>query len=218
MISMWRTGLAYLRLSNTLTGVQHRGLGAASFLLNKLLMKSVEHSPEQKMVSITWQNGTSNRYPYIYLRDNCRCTECFFEESSQRLLDIVKDVDVNVKLNKVEISDDQTKLSIIWPDGHISLLDAEWLFQKRLSEETESETKSCEEVTTRKVNLWGSEFKDHVPHMKFEDILNDEEVQFNWLNSLYRYGIALVTDTPVQEGQLEKLGNLVGYLRMTAYG
>ena len=54
--------------------------------------------------------------------------------------------------------------------------------------------------------------------MKFEDILNDEEVQFNWLNSLYRYGIALVTDTPVQEGQLEKLGNLVGYLRMTAYG
>ena len=66
--------------------------------------------------------------------------------------------------------------------------------------------------------LWGSEFKDHVPHMKFEDILNDEEVQFNWLNSLYRYGIALVTDTPVQEGQLKKLGNLVGYLRMTAYG
>ena len=76
----------------------------------------------------------------------------------------------------------------------------------------------CKEVTTRKMTLWGNEFKDKVPRLKFENILYDEEVQFDWLNSLYQYGIALVTDTPVQEGQLEKLGELVGYLRMTAYG
>ena len=115
--------------------------------------------------------------------------------------------------------DDGTKLSITWPDSHVSLLEADWLFEKRLSEsESESEAIDCKEVTTRKMTLWGNEFKDKVPRLKFENILYDEEVQFDWLNSLYQYGIALVTDTPIQEGQLEKLGELVGYLRMTAYG
>ena len=48
--------------------------------------------------------------------------------------------------------------------------------------------------------------------------MNDEEVQFDWLYSLYRYGIVLITDVPVHEGQVKKLGELVGYLKMTAYG
>ena len=66
--------------------------------------------------------------------------------------------------------------------------------------------------------LWRKEFKDHVPRLKFHDILNKEEVQFDWLYSLYKYGIALITDTPVHEGQVKKLGELVGYLKITAYG
>ena len=218
MIFLWRAGMASFQLSRQLVNFRHRGLGTSSYLLSKFLMKNVEHWPAKKMVSITWEDGTSNRYPYIYLRDNCQCSECYFKESSQRLVDIVRDVDINIKPDKVEMSDDGAKLSIIWPDTHTSLLDADWLFEKRLSEETKSEAEGYGEVTTRKVTLWGSEFKDHVPCLKFDDILNHEEVQFKWLNSLYRYGIALVTNMPVQQGQLEKLGDLVGYLRMTAYG
>jgi len=218
MTSLWRTGLARIQLPHQLVKLQLRSIGTSSFLLDKFLMKNVEHSPAKKMVNITWQDGSCHRYPYIYLRDNCQCTECFFKDSSQRLLDVVKDIDINIKPDNVEMSDDGARLSIIWPDGHVSLLDADWLFEKHLSEESEAETKDCGQVTTRKVTLWGSEFKYHIPRLKYDDILNNEEVQFDWLNSLYRYGIALVTDTPVQEGQLEKLGELVGYLRMTAYG
>lgn len=218
MATIWKTGLASFKLSRQLVRLQLCGLSTSSFLLGKLLMKNVEHSPANKMVNITWKDGTSHRYPYLYLRDNCQCSECFFKESSQRLLDVVRDVDINIEPDKVEMSDDGAKLSITWPDSHISMLDAEFLFEKRLSDGAELQAKDCGEVATRKVTLWGSELRDQIPRLKFADILNDEEVQFDWLNSLYRYGIALVTDTPVQEGQLEKLGELVGYLRMTAYG
>lgn len=217
MTTMWRKGLIGFQLSCQVVRSQLCSLSTSSLLLGKQLIKNVEQSPAKKMMNITWQDGTSHRYPYIYLRDNCQCEKCFFKESGQRLLNVVQDVDINIKPDKVEVIDDGTKLSITWPDSHVSLLEADWLFEKCLSE-SESEATDCEEVTTRKVTLWGSEFKDKVPCLKFENILNDEEVQFDWLNSLYRCGIALVTDTPVQEGQLEKLGELVGYLRMTAYG
>ena len=218
MSAIWRTGLASFKLSRELIRLQLCCLHTSSFLLDKFVMKNIEHSPAKQMVNITWQDGSSHRYPYIYLRDNCQCSECFFKDSSQRLLDIVKDIDINIKPDKVEMSDNGAKLSITWPDNHVSLLDADWLFEKRLLEETECVATECSEVTTRNVTLWGSEFKDRVPRLKFDDILNDKEVEFEWLNSLYRYGITLVTDIPVQEGQLVRLGDLVGYLRMTAYG
>ena len=218
MCSLYRMGWTSFQviLSRHLARPQLRGLSTSHFLFEKLLMKNVQHSPAKRMVDITWKDETSHSYPYIYLRDNCPCSECFFKESSQRLLDVVRDVDINIKPDKVEMSDDGTKLSVAWPDGHVSLLDSDWLFERRLVDEVK--LPDFPEVTTRNVVLWGNEFKDHIPRLKFHDILNDEEVQFDWLNSLYRYGVVLITDTPVQEGQLDKLGELVGYLRMTAYG
>lgn len=218
MSVMWKAACAGFRLSSRLIRCQHRGLAASSRYLSKFLISNVEESPAKKMVSITWQDKTSDVYPYIYLRDNCQCPECFFRESNQRLVDVVRDVDINVKPTKVELSDNRSNLSITWPDSHVTVLDADFLFAKRLPSDAELKGRVCTDVTTRKVTLWGSEFKDHVPHMKFHDILNDEEVEFEFLNSLYRYGLALVTDIPVQQGQVEKLGDCVGYLRMTTYG
>ncbi|XP_015751153.1 PREDICTED: gamma-butyrobetaine dioxygenase-like [Acropora digitifera] len=218
MCSVYRMGWTRFQivLSCHLARPQLRGLSTSHFLFGERLMKNVEDSPTKRMVDVTWKDDTSHRYPYIYLRDNCPCSKCFFKESSQRLLDVVRDVDINIKPDKVEMSDDGAKLSVAWPDGHVSLLDSDWLFEKRLADEVKPP--DFAEVTTRNVVLWGNEFKERIPRLKFHDILSDEEVQFDWLNSLYRYGVMLITDTPVQEGQLDKLGELVGYLRMTAYG
>ena len=181
-------------------------------------MSDIEESPAKRIVSITWKDNTTDVYPYIYLRDNCQCPECFFKDSNQRLVDVVRDVDINVKPIRVELSEDRTNLSITWPDGHVTVLDADFLFKKRLPSEAELKDRVCSDVTTRKVELWGSEFKKQIPRMKFHDILNDDVVEFEFLNSLYRYGLALVTDMPIQEGQVEKLGDRIGYLRMTTYG
>lgn len=218
MIGTWRAACASFRLSSQLFRCQHCHLGTSSRHLSKFLMRNIEESPAKKMVSITWQDNTTDIYPYIYLRDNCQCPECFFKDSNQRLVDVVRDVDINVKPTKVQLSEDGTNLSITWPDGHVTMLDADFLFKKRLPSEAELKGRVCTDVATRKVKLWGSEFKNHIPCMKFHNILNDEAVEFEFLNSLYRYGLALVTDMPVQERQVEKLGDRIGYLRMTTYG
>lgn len=215
---MWRPAFAGFRLSSQILRCQHGGLATSSLHLSKFLMSNVEESSAKKVVSITWQDNTSDVYPYIYLRDNCQCPECYFKESNQRLCDVVRDVDINVKPTKVKLSEDGSNVSITWPDSHVTVLDADFLFTKRLPSDAELKGRVCTDVTTRKVTLWGSEFKDHIPCMKFHDILSDEAVEFEFLNSLYRYGLALVTDMPIKEGQVEKLGDHIGYLRMTAYG
>ena len=217
MIGMWRAVCATFRLSNQILRYQYHGLGTSRHL-SKFLMTNIKESPAKKMVSITWKDNTTDVYPYIYLRDNCQCPECFFKDSNQRIVDVVRDVDINIKPTKVELSEDKANLSITWRDGHVTVLDADFLFKKRLPSEVELKGRVCTDVTTRKVGLWGSEFKKHIPRMKFYDILNDEAVEFEFLDSLYRYGLALVTDMPIEEGQLEKLGDHIGYLRMTAYG
>lgn len=218
MIGAWRAACASFRLSSQILRCQHHGLGTSSHHLSKFLMSNIKESPAKKMVSITWKDNKTDVFPYIYLRDNCQCPECFFKDSNQRLVDVVRDVDINVKPTKVELSEDKTNLSITWPDGHVTMLDADFLFKKRLPSEVELKGRVYTDVTTRKVELWGSEFKKHIPRMKFHDILNNETVEFEFLDSLYRYGLALVTDMPIEEGQVEKLGDHIGYLRMTAYG
>ena len=83
-------------MSRYLATLQLRGLSTSSPLLGKLLMKNVEHSPTKRIVDILWQDDTSHRYPYIYLSDNCLCSDCYFRDSSQRLLETVRDVDFNI--------------------------------------------------------------------------------------------------------------------------
>ena len=218
MTGIWKASSAGIRLSNQLSKCVCRCLGSSSVQLSKFVMKGIEEKSGKNMLNVTWQDDTSNAYPYIYLRDNCQCSQCYFKDSNQRLVDVVRDVDLNVRPTNVEMSEDGSKLSIAWPDKHETTLDAEFLFRKRLPTEAELKDRVCEDVTTRKVNLWGSKFKDHIPHMKYHDILQDEMVEFEFLNSLYRYGLALVTDMPIQDGLVEKLGEHIGYLRMTAYG
>ena len=101
------------------------------------------------MVDILGQDDSSHRYPYIYLRANCPCSDCYFRDSSQHLLDTVREVDLNIIPDKVEINNDGTELSITWPNGHVSLFDSDWLFEKRLLDESKPPAKDSTKVTTR---------------------------------------------------------------------
>ena len=101
------------------------------------------------MVDILGQDDSSHRYPYIYVRANCPCSDCYLRDSSQHLLDIVREVDLNIIPDKVEINNDGTELSITWPNGHVSLFDSDWLFEKRLLDESKLPAKDSTKVTTR---------------------------------------------------------------------
>ena len=55
-------------------------------------------------LSVTWHDGQTSRYPFIFLRDSCPCVECLHVHSQQRLYDFISDgVPVDVRPMRVEV-------------------------------------------------------------------------------------------------------------------
>ena len=40
-------------------------------------IESVEKLSESRLLEVSWANGETSKYPYVWLRDNCRCPICF---------------------------------------------------------------------------------------------------------------------------------------------
>ena len=53
------------------------------------------------LLSVAWEKeGTIDKYPLVWLRDNCQCKDCFDPSSRQRKL-LLRDLDAEIKPSKV---------------------------------------------------------------------------------------------------------------------
>lgn len=189
------------------------GVTSSRFLVQKLEKKS-----EHGMLHVTWSNNSVNRYPFAYLRDICRCSECFHESSLQRSFHTVGKLDLTILSEKYEVTPDGDQIVITWPDGHVSMFESEWLHSRRLSDRKGS---NSERLTLNRegVEFWNAEkLQDKIPKSDFQELMEDDLVLFEWLKSLHGVGIALVTNTPQKVGQAEKLSDRVGHFKTTHYG
>jgi len=170
------------------------------------------------MLNVTWSNDTVNRYPFVYLRDNCQCSECFHETSLQRSFDTVGQLNSHIQPERVDVLQNGDQISITWPDKHVSVFNSNWLHSRRLPEEKDM---SKERSTLRRegVKFWNAEqLQGKIPRYDFQEVIEDDFKLFEWLQSLHSVGIALVTNTPRQPGELNKLCSRVGYSKTTHYG
>ena len=167
---------------------------------------------------MTWNNNSVNRYPFAYLRDNCRCSECFHQSALQRSFDTVGKLEPSILPQQYEVTSDGKEIAITWPDGHVSVFDSDWLYSRRLSDGKE---RPSSEIPLNKqgVEFWNAEMlQGKISKSDFHEIADDDRALFDWLNDLHCYGIALVTNTPLKVGQPEKLCDRVGYFKTTHYG
>lgn len=63
---------------------------------------------------------------------------------------------------------------------------------------------------------WGSDLQ--LPTMTFEEVLYCDESAYKWLVTLKKMGIVLLTGAANRQGELLKLGERIGFLRLTFYG
>ena len=52
--------------------------------------------------------------------------------------------------------------------------------------------------------------QDKIPRSDFHELMEDNTALFDWLNNLHSLGIALVTNTPLEVGQVDKLCDRIG--------
>ena len=82
---------------------------------------------EHECLVIKWKNGKFDEYPYIYLRENCRCSKCYTDDRKSRTMYSPKAVDLNITAQSANWNNDSELLEVSWGDGHISHYSSEWL-------------------------------------------------------------------------------------------
>lgn len=157
------------------------------------------------------------KYPLVWLRDNCQCSNCFHENSRSRTIDWEKFSD-DQELIGVERDDESEKLVMIWADGHKSSFEDQWLLDRNFTKENQDRYLS-RHYRPPKLPLWGkNDFNQILKRFEYEEVINTDEGLFKWLDTLSRVGVVMLEGTPLNRNECRKLADRVGFIRKTHYG
>ncbi|XP_033486142.1 gamma-butyrobetaine dioxygenase [Epinephelus lanceolatus] len=202
-------------LPSCLTSVQLRGqhtLGSASVPLARHSVRHVRALDEERMMEVEWEDGGHSLYPFTWLRDNCQCPLCTLESAQARKL-LMSNLDIYTGVDVVEVTNDN-KVSVVWPDQHTSVFDADWLKKRCFSPAARQAIQ--EELFLNERYYWDS--KLHIPTADYQEVLHDDKAALAWLLALRRVGIVYLKGAPAEQGQVARLAERIGYLRLTFYG
>merc|ERR1712032_943114 len=157
-------------------------------------------------------DGKEEEFPWVWLRDNCQCTQCYEAISRCRIHNLTE-WEIGVKPSKVEV--DQGAVKVDWEGGHFSSFPLAWLKERSFREEARAVYR--EKVATPQ-DLWGCELVDRIPTADFTQVMEDDDALLDWLETLDRLGFVLVRGVPVERGPVPKLQARVAFERLTHYG
>lgn len=150
---------------------------------------------------------------FIWLRDHCRCNECYNHETFQRTLNVV-DIPDDVAPESYEVRDGS--LNVIWKDGHRSAYELGFVFDCLF--ESHREAALQEQL---KPVLWDKEFITDCPdycRVKLNELLCDDEVVDRVVSSLVTYGIAFIEKVPANTQSTEMAIKRIFPIHKTFFG
>ncbi|XP_069479606.1 gamma-butyrobetaine dioxygenase [Ambystoma mexicanum] len=199
--------LSGTRLQHTAGATQPTNSFNLSFGIQK-----AEALDAKRFLRIQWEDDSESFYPYVWLRDNCQCPDCFLHSAKARKLPFT-DLNVETGVQGIALSNTE-KVRVTWPDGHTSDFEAGWLKKRCFSRHSRAEMQ--DELHLPECQFWGSDLQ--MPVMSYEDVLSNDESTFKWLTTLKKVGIVLLDGAPTSKGELVRLGKRIGFLRLTFYG
>ncbi|XP_077989242.1 gamma-butyrobetaine dioxygenase-like [Glandiceps talaboti] len=170
-------------------------------------LHQAERCDDEKELRLRWNDGYTHEYPYVWLRDCCRCPLCFHSDAKARKV-LIEDLDIDILPSSIELSEDGKSVTVVWPDNHRSIFESDFL--------RGIEFKDARPATKSKI--WGSELTNNLPTFQFEDVMSNDNTLLEFLEGLRDIGLILVKNTPTEMGQVEKFGGRVSHIRVTNYG
>lgn len=174
---------------------------------------------DDRCLKVAWSNGTASRFPLNFLRDNCKCPECFEPSSKQKLFNTARDLMKDIEIDQAVISGDGQYLNCIWPGGHKSSYSLHWLHDMRMPEENKVRPRNSDSLVKDELILWNREMmQDNVPFYDYNLLMNEDKGLFDSLYCLYQNGILVIDNAPARNGVLMELAARIGYHKRTHYG
>ncbi|KAI9553897.1 hypothetical protein GHT06_019167 [Daphnia sinensis] len=180
---------------------------------NSLQLKENEHLTPPRFLDVHLPNAsqTLKLHP-TWLRDHCRCPDCYNAITYQRNNDILK---LNEHSTISAHSQSDGLLHVLWSDGHKSIYSIPWL----ISNTYEGRCQKQEEEASRLITWDGS--MGNLPSL--EPILHREALHDdNTLSEIYRrviqYGFAKIEQVPSTEIDTKIIIERVCRMSCTVFG
>ncbi|KAI0029107.1 Trimethyllysine dioxygenase [Vararia minispora EC-137] len=165
----------------------------------------------ERDIFIHWEGAEWSRFHNLWLRDHCRCAECFHPVTKQRLFSTF---DIPPDIEPASARPTPEGLEVVWQPAsmpHTSLYPWSWLHYN-----TYDPPRPPEE--SEKV-LWGAKIQQDPPTVAYEEAMADDGYGlYKWLSKIDRFGFCFVSGVPPTPEATEELTLRMGFIRETHYG
>ncbi|HEX5017391.1 MAG TPA: trimethyllysine dioxygenase [Actinomycetes bacterium] len=167
-----------------------------------------DHKSDSSALTVTWDDGATTTYPWIWLRDHAHDEETFHPITMQRNIHTAS-IDPDISATEVTIANGD--VAITWSTGEHSTIPVEFLARFR-TPRTASVSLGIEPV------LWDADMIGTGPRTPYADIVNNDEGMLEWLTNVAKYGFGLATGVPATGEATKDLLEKVAYIRRSIFG
>ncbi|KAI9190164.1 hypothetical protein H9P43_001597 [Blastocladiella emersonii ATCC 22665] len=189
-----------------------RHLHAAAVNLNAAAAPAATRGPKSIAVVDVPVKGKTVPLHAIWLRDHCKCAECWHPITKQRLVEtntIPRDIQPK------SVVAEKGAVKITWPDGHVSTFEDSWLANHAYSDK--SEFRHLERTFPPK--LWGAEIAKAPPAVQYDEVMDKSNKGLGkWLENIAVYGFSFVHGVPATIEKTKELSERIAFIRETHYG
>ncbi|MDE0448735.1 MAG: TauD/TfdA family dioxygenase [Spirochaetaceae bacterium] len=158
-------------------------------------------------MAAVWRGGEETSLPYLWLRDNCGCSECRVVQTTEKRFHIFR-VAREIRPRQVAIEcpgRDDEALAIVWPDGHRTRYGSGEL--RRLAGQPHR--------TPDHVQHWDSSFQPR--RYDFSRFLHDDRTAADLIEEFLATGACVLVDAPTEPDSSEQLTARLGPLREVVF-
>ena len=151
-------------------------------------------------LSAVWSSGGQTDLPYLWLRDNCGCSECRVDQTSEKRFHLFR-VPSDLRPLQVGIghagSEDEA-ISIAWPDGHHTRFRS-------------SEIHGHQSLPRIDLQYWDGGFEPR--RFDYQRFLASDRAAAELIEEFLRTGVCVLVDAPTEPDSSEQLATRLGPIR-----
>lgn len=164
---------------------------------------------EEDGITITWPDGSSRFFHYVWLRSCCYCDTCGHGYDGTFT---IQPFEIPLTIRPEELQCLDNTISITWSgDGHQSQYNVSWLLKNAYAKEDR-------ERRRHRPTLWNSDIEKNIPAVDYRAVLEDDEHCMTFLRHLRDFGFAIVRGGPNNVGSGEAMAALIGEVAESTYG
>lgn len=148
----------------------------------------------------------SNKFYYLWLRDNCRCKDCYNKSTNQISFDVI---DLSHSIKPAELSEKSDSLNITWNDGHKSEYSINYLKSLEFGNRSPK----------RKIKTWDSKSVEKLTDTTVEAaaFLSSNDSVKELLQSVLKNGFGIVKNVEPTIEATRKVAERIGIVQKTFF-